>query len=112
MTWLNWLLPLAAGGVNLHALAALVLSRGKAGPELRGWARRSGWLAGALVVLVGVGVVIVVRGTPTDSADPAAQASRWVNQLVEGINCAAFGALASALPVVVALWMGGKVRRT
>jgi hypothetical protein len=47
---LGWLLLPAAVSVNLHALAALVLSQGKVGPELRRWSRRWGWFVVAFVV--------------------------------------------------------------
>jgi hypothetical protein len=112
MNWLNWCLSIFAVGVNLHALVALVLCWRKSGPELRSWARRSRWLAVTLPVLSGVVVVFVVRlgESPETISDPAARASRLASQIAQGLNCAAFGAVASVLPAVVAFWLWRRAR--
>lgn len=112
MNWLSSSLSIFAVGVNLHALVALVLCWRKSGPELRSWARRSRWLAVAFTLLSGVVLVVVVR--PGESAetisDPAARAATLANQIAQGLNCAAFGAVGSVLPAVVAFWLWRKAR--
>jgi hypothetical protein len=97
-------------GVNLHAILALVLARGKAAPALPPLARRSALLAFGFIVLSGVlcalSVQQVTRGA--NSGDPVAFAGMLARQISEGINCAAFSALGALLPVFAALWLSAK----
>jgi hypothetical protein len=113
MDWLGWIHTVAAVGLNLHAVAALVLSRGKATSVVRRWAQRSGWLVLAFFGLSGVVLGLVVRGgaSAVESADPSVRATQFARQISEGINCAAIIVLASVLPVIVAFWLGWKARR-
>ncbi len=110
---LNWLITPAAVVVNLHALAALVLARGDTA-LVRRWARRSGRLVVAFVVLSGVLVVLEVRQatSPSGAADPAERATNLARHLTVAINCGAFCGLATALPFGAALWLHFKARRT
>ena len=114
MSWLGWIHTAAAVGLNLHAVAALVLARGTtSAPVARRWARRSGWLVLAYLVLSGVVVALVVRGgaSAAEPADPSMHASQLAQQISEGINCAAVFVLGSVLPGIVAIWLGLKARR-
>jgi hypothetical protein len=113
MSWLGWIHTAAAVGINLHAVAALVLSRGKPLPVVRRWARRSGWLVGGFLGLSGVVVALVVRGgaSAMESADPSMRAAQLGRQISEVMNCAALVVLVSTLPFIGALWLWWKARR-
>ena len=113
MSWLGWIYMAAALGLNLHAISAIALSRGKPLPVVRCWAQRSGWLVLGFLGLSGVFLALAVRGgvSAVDAADPSMRAEQLARQISEGINCAAFSVVASVLPVFVALWLGWRARR-
>jgi hypothetical protein len=113
INWLGWLSTAASVGINLHAASAVLLSRGKPLAVVRRWARRSGWLVAAFLGLAVVVVVLTVQdgASAGDPADPSMRATRLARQISEGMNCAAVFLVASALPVVVALWLGWRARR-
>ena len=113
MSWLGSIYTSAALGLNLHAVAAIVLSRGKPLPVVRRWAQRSGWLVLAFLGLSGVVIALVVRSgaSAVDAADPSMRAEQLGRQISEVMNCATVTIVGSALPGFVALWLGRRVRR-
>ena len=113
MSWIGSIYTAAALALNLHAVAAIVLSRGKPLPVVRRWAQRSGWLVLAFLGLSGVVIALAVRGgvSAVDAADPSMRAEQLARQISEGMNCAAFSVVGSTLPVFVALWLGWRARR-
>lgn len=110
MSWIAWIYMAAAVGLNLHAVSAIVLSRGKPLPVVHRWARRSGWLVGGFLGLSGVVIALAVRGG-ADATDPSMRAEQLARQISEGVNCAAVSVLGSVLPVIVTLWLGWRARR-
>src|SRR5262249_23151103 len=94
MTGLTWLLVLVTAGINLHALVALVIARGKPAPVLARLAKRSRWLALGFIVLSATLSVLAVRqaASATTSGNPAASARAEVlaMQISAAMNCAAF----------------------
>ena len=113
ITWLGWLSTAASVGINLHAASAVLLSWGKPLAVVRRWARRSGWLVAAFLGLAVVAVALAVHDAASagDPADPSMRATRLAQQISAGMNCTAAFLVASALPVVVALWLGWRARR-
>lgn len=112
MGWMGWISIVAAVGLNLHAVAALVLSRGEPAPVVSRWARRSGWLAAAFVLLTcGAFVLLTWSGvSAVHDADPSMRAMEFARMISNGINCVFVGSTGALLPVVVALWLARKAR--
>lgn len=112
MRWMDWIATGSATAINLHAFAAVVFSRGQPAPVVSAWARRTGLLAAAFVLLAcGAFVVVTLNGiAAVRDADLDMRATRFARMISEGINCVGFGFGGAMMPVVIALWLARKAR--
>ena len=112
MGWMGWISIVADVGLNLHAIAALVLSRAKPAAVVSLWARRSGWLAAAFVLVAcGAFVFLTWSGvSAVHAVDPSMRAMQFARMISNGINCMFVGSTGALLPIVVALWLARKAR--
>jgi hypothetical protein len=112
MGWIGWISTVAAVGLNLLAIAALVLSRGEPVAVVSSWARRIGWLALAFVLLATTAFVVLgwIGIGNMNAADPSMRAMMLARVISDGMNCFCLGSTGALLPVVAALWLARKAR--
>lgn len=113
MQILSSLTGVVALGINVHAVAALVLGiRSRDAVALARHARRCAWSAAGFVLLSAVGLAAsVITNDEFRGDDPARRAARLAMSISEGMNCTAFTVLAVSLPLVAAAVLRWRARQ-
>jgi hypothetical protein len=113
MQLFSWVMGVAALGINLHALVALVRGlRADDVARIARLSRRVGWMAAGFVLLLGVGLAgSILTRDAQPGGEPSDQATRFARNISETVNTIAFGVFAVVLPCIVAVALRLRARR-